>query len=64
MLAMEEGVPSYRILSDEVLHALAEHQPGSMIALQQVYGLGEEHIRRYGEQIIALITDYQNRGAV
>ena len=64
MLAMEEGVPSYRILSDEVLHALAEHQPGSMIALQQIYGLGEEHIRRYGEQIIALITDYQNRGAV
>ena len=61
MLAMEEGVPSYRIMSDDVLHALAEQQPGSLIALQQIQGLGEEHIRRYGAQIITRITDYQNR---
>ena len=61
MIAMDEGVPSYRILSDEVLYALAEYQPSSMIALHQIQGLGEEHIRRYGERIIAEICDYRNR---
>lgn len=61
MIAMDEGVPSYRVLSDAVLGALAEQQPMSMIALEQIPGLGEERMRRYGEQIIAVISDYQKQ---
>ncbi len=61
LLAMEEGVPSYRILSDEVLQELAEQQPMSMIALEQINGLGEERIRRYGQKIIETIAQYQGQ---
>ena len=61
MIAMEEGVPSYRVISDEVLYELAEKQPVSIFALEQINGLGEERIRRYGAQMIAVIVQYQNR---
>ena len=61
MLAMDEGVPSYRIISDEVLTELAEKQPVSMIALEQINGLGEQRILRYGSRIIETISAYRQR---
>lgn len=62
MLAMEEGVPSYRVLSDEVLQELANTQPTSRIALEQVNGLGEQRILQYGDRIIATVMAYLKRG--
>ncbi len=59
MLAMDEGVPSYRIMSDEVLEQLAEKQPVSLVALEQIHGLGEQRMLRYGNKIIETITNYQ-----
>lgn len=59
MLAIEEGVPSYRILSDETLQDLAYKQPISMVALEQIRGLGESKIERYGENLIKTISQYQ-----
>ena len=61
MLAMDEGVPSYRILSDEVLYELAEKQPVSMIALEQINGLGEQRAMQYGNRILETIAAYQKR---
>lgn len=62
MIAMEEGVPSYRVLGDEVLHELANCQPMSRIALEQINGLGEQRILAYGERIIDTITAYREHG--
>ena len=59
MLAIEEGVPSYRILSDETLLELAKKQPVSRIALEQITGMGESRIERYGETLLKTITRYQ-----
>lgn len=59
LLAVAEGVPSYRILSDDVLQKLAEKQPVSMIALEQIEGLGEQQILRYGAEILQTISQYQ-----
>ena len=61
MLAVEEGVPSYRILSDEVLLELAEKKPVSMIALEQINGLGEQRKLRYGDAILKTILQYQEQ---
>ena len=64
LLAMDEGVPSYRILSEEVLLELAEKQPLSMIALEHINGLGEERIRRYGAQIVETVRNHQEHNGL
>lgn len=59
MLAIEEGVPSYRILSDETLQELARRQPVSIVALEQITGMGESKIEQYGEVLLKTIAQYQ-----
>ncbi|MBR4944262.1 MAG: RecQ family ATP-dependent DNA helicase [Peptococcaceae bacterium] len=59
MLAIDEGVPSYRILSDETLLELAKKQPVSMIALEQITGMGESRIERYGQDLVNTIIRFQ-----
>lgn len=59
MLAIEEGVPSYRILSDETLQDIACKQPVSLVALEQIRGLGESKLKRYGENLLQTISQYQ-----
>lgn len=61
MLAIEEGVPSYRILSDETLQDLARQQPVSPVALKQIAGLGEAKIARYGEALLQTVVQYQKK---
>lgn len=63
MLAIEEGVPSYQILSDETLQELARRQPVSMIALEQTIGMDERSIERYGASLLDTIVRYQQRQA-
>ena len=59
MTAIEEGVPSYRILSDETLQDLAQKQPLSLVALEQIIGMGERKIEQYGEILLKTISQYQ-----
>ncbi len=59
MLAIEEGVPSYRVLSDETLLELARKQPVSVMALKQINGMGETTIQRYGEALLKTIVQHQ-----
>lgn len=57
--AMEEGVPSYRILSEETLQDLAQKQPVSYPALEQIVGLGEHKIEQYGTILLKTISQYR-----
>jgi ATP-dependent DNA helicase RecQ len=59
MLAIDEGVPSYRVMSDETLLELARKQPVSVVALEQITGMGERRIEQYGEAILKCIIDFQ-----
>ena len=59
MLAIDEGVPSYHILSDETLQELSSKQPVSPIALAKITGMGENKIERYGEILLKTISQYQ-----
>lgn len=59
MIAIEEGVPSYRILNDETLQDLAQKQPLSLVALEQIIGMGERKIEQYGEILLKMISQYQ-----
>lgn len=59
MLAIEEGVPSYRVMSDETLLELAKKQPVSVVALEQITGMGQRRIEQYGEAILNCIAEFQ-----
>ena len=61
LFAIEEGVPSYHIFSDETILELAQKQPQSLIALKQITGLGEKRIEKYGEKLVNLIVNYQGK---
>lgn len=61
LAAIEEGVPSYEILSDELLHELAQKQPVSILALKQVAGLEDDTVTKYGEIFLKTILQHQKK---
>ena len=61
LAAIEEGVPSYEILSDELLQELAQKQPVSILALKQVAGLEDDTVTKYGERFLKTILQHQKK---
>ncbi len=61
LAAIEEGVPSYEILSDELLQELAQKQPVSILALKQVAGLEDDTVTKYGEIFLKTILQHQKK---
>ncbi|MEV0806794.1 DNA helicase RecQ [Micromonospora sp. NPDC050200] len=55
--AKEQGVPAYVIFHDATLRQIATEAPTSLAGLSQVSGVGENKLARYGEQILAVLTD-------
>jgi len=55
--AREQGVPAYVILHDRTLAELAVQRPQSTSALLQVPGIGLAKAERYGEALLALLTE-------
>lgn len=61
LAAIEEGVPSYEILSDELLQELAQKQPVSILALKQLAGLEDDTVAKYGEIFLKTILQHQKK---
>ena len=61
LAAIEEGVPSYEILSDELLQELAQKQPVSILALKQVAVLEDDTVTKYGEIFLKTILQHQKK---
>ena len=55
--AKEQGVPAYVVFHDATLREIALHTPTTIAALSAVNGVGENKLNKYGDQILALITD-------
>lgn len=57
--AGEDGkpLPAYVVFTDATLELIAEHKPGSMAALAKVNGVGPNKIERYGEAVLALVSE-------
>jgi superfamily II DNA helicase RecQ len=58
--AKKQGVPSFRIMSDRVLMAIAEDQPGTLAELLAIPGIGLKTVEKYGAQIYRILD--QARG--
>lgn len=54
--ARAKGVPAFRVLSDRVLYAICENRPDSEAALLQVPGLGPKLVRKYGAEILGILS--------
>lgn len=58
--AKKQSVPSFRIMSDRVLMAIAEDQPGTLAELLAIPGIGLKTVEKYGAQIYRILN--QARG--
>ncbi len=58
--AKKQSVPSFRIMSDRVLMAIAEDQPGTLAELLAIPGIGLKTVEKYGAQIYKILN--QARG--
>ncbi|WP_078624690.1 DNA helicase RecQ [Streptomyces monomycini] len=55
--AKEQGVPAYVIFHDATLREVATARPSSVGELGSVNGVGENKLAKYGEQILAVLSE-------
>jgi len=54
--AKKLGVPSFRVMSDRVLLAIADDQPGTLAELLAIPGIGLKTVEKYGAQIYRILN--------
>jgi ATP-dependent DNA helicase RecQ len=50
--AKEEGVPAYVVFHDATLRQIAIEQPATLAAVGAISGIGENKLRKYGQQVL------------
>jgi hypothetical protein len=55
----QQEVQHYRVLTRAILRRIAEVLPESPGALRKVQGIGKRTVKRYGEEILAIVTEYR-----
>ena len=58
LLADEEALPAYIVLSDKVLHLLSTSRPTNLEEFGNISGIGEHKKKKYGKEFINLIRKY------
>lgn len=56
------GVPAYVVFHDATLAAIASARPSSLAELLRVSGVGESKLRKYGDEILALLREAPTSG--
>ena len=54
--AKKRGVPAFRILTDQVLHTMAEDRPATDDDLLSISGVGLATVKKYGAEIIRIVS--------
>lgn len=60
-LANKEGIPPYKLFSDATLQSLTDNLPVTRWELQQIPGLSEEKIKRFGNFLTQAIQNFVTR---
>jgi DNA helicase-2/ATP-dependent DNA helicase PcrA len=55
--AAEDKVPAYVVFTDLTLQAIAEARPADEAALLRINGIGQSKLEKYGDDVLALVTD-------
>ena len=56
--ARKHNVPAYVIFHDATMREIAKARPGSLAQLRTITGVGEKKLETYGEEIVALIAEF------
>jgi len=56
-VAAKLGVPAFRIMSDQVLLAIAENEPKTAAELLAIRGIGTKLVEKYGPQIYRILDE-------
>ncbi len=59
-LGVRLGIPAFAVLNDATLRELAAFKPRSISELSKISGLGESKTKRYGQNFIDIIVQYEN----
>jgi DNA helicase-2/ATP-dependent DNA helicase PcrA len=59
--AEKEGIPLSVLLSNRLLHRIAEERPADLEALRAVAGMSDFILSRYGEELLALVRGSRQR---
>jgi len=62
--ATTRNLPPYMIFDDATLRDMARRRPTSGASFHEVRGVGEKKLKDFGEEFVALITDYCDRHAL
>jgi superfamily I DNA/RNA helicase len=55
-LSRRYNIPAFRILTDKTIFDLIENKPTNMNELNNIHGLGAAKIRKYGEDLLLMIS--------
>ena len=58
LLADQEALPAYIVLSDKVLHLLSASRPTTIEEFGNISGIGEYKKKKYGKEFVELIRKY------
>ena len=58
-MAEEEAVPVYAVFTNEQLALIAQKQPKTAAALQEVDGVGEGKAKKYGDRVLAVLASME-----
>lgn len=56
-VAKSAGIPAYIVLNNSTLKAIAHQRPSTLEELQLVPGIGKTKSERYGEAVLAIVTE-------
>jgi DNA helicase-2/ATP-dependent DNA helicase PcrA len=56
-VALAAEVPAFVVFTDATLTAIAEARPTSLEQLSQLAGIGPSKLEKYGEALLAVLTD-------
>ncbi len=60
--AEQDQIPVYTIFTNEQLAKLATTRPNSLTGLQEIEGIGEARVQKYGEQVLSILHNPQGHG--
>jgi len=61
-IAKDDGRPAYIICHNKQLAEIATKRPSSLAGLAQIYGFGDNKVKKYGEDILKIVAvDHTNK---
>lgn len=56
--ASEEGLVPYMVLNQKALLSIVSAQPRTRLELSQLHGIGPKTIQRYGDELLAIVSEF------